>query len=321
MAPSRILLTGASGCIGHYLAEALIAQTNCELLLLVRDPAKLQLDCQARPGIRVLQGDLREIERWAPTLATVEVAILAATAWGGEVAFEINVTQTLRLLALLDPAVCQQVFYFSTASLLDYHHRLLPETARWGTEYIRSKYACHQRLSESPWADRITVLFPTLVFGGDARKPRSYLTAGVADAAPWVALARWLRVEGSFHFIHARDIAQIVCQLLAQPPAAPGPRELVLGTPAVTANEAIATFCRYLGKRIYLRLPLPGWLIRLLVAVLPVQLSPWDRFCLRRRHFSHRNPTDPSHFGLRPYCPTLFEALRLSGVPTQAPGR
>ena len=61
----RILVTGASGCIGHYLSEALIQETEHELYLLVRNPNKLQLDTQSRPGITVLQGDMGQIGQFA----------------------------------------------------------------------------------------------------------------------------------------------------------------------------------------------------------------------------------------------------------------
>ena len=53
MTPKRILVTGASGCIGHYITEALIKQTDHQLYLLVRNPDKLKLNTQSRPEITV----------------------------------------------------------------------------------------------------------------------------------------------------------------------------------------------------------------------------------------------------------------------------
>ncbi|PHK27313.1 epimerase, partial [Nostoc linckia z15] len=115
MSQKRILVTGASGCVGHYLIEALIQETDYELFLLVRNPAKLQLDTQARPGINVLQGDMQNISKFADLLSTIDIAVLTATAWGGEQTFDINVNKTIELMKLLDPNKCQQVIYFSTA--------------------------------------------------------------------------------------------------------------------------------------------------------------------------------------------------------------
>src|SRR4028119_2044544 len=107
MTPKRIFVTGASGCIGHYITEALIQETDHELYLLVRNPAKLGFDYEARPGITIIKADLREIERFDKLLKTMDVAILAATAWGGPgEAFDINVVKTIRLMDLLNPSVC-----------------------------------------------------------------------------------------------------------------------------------------------------------------------------------------------------------------------
>ncbi|NJK53172.1 MAG: NAD(P)-dependent oxidoreductase, partial [Leptolyngbyaceae cyanobacterium SU_3_3] len=51
MTSKRIFVTGASGCIGHYIAETLIQETEHELFLMVRNPDKLKFDVHARPGV------------------------------------------------------------------------------------------------------------------------------------------------------------------------------------------------------------------------------------------------------------------------------
>jgi nucleoside-diphosphate-sugar epimerase len=119
MTKKRILVTGASGCIGHYISEALIQNTNHELYLLVRNPNKLQVDTTVRPGITILQGDMQEIGKFSNLLKTIDIAVLTATSWGGEGIFDINVFKTLELMSLLNPEKCEQVIYFSTASVLN----------------------------------------------------------------------------------------------------------------------------------------------------------------------------------------------------------
>jgi nucleoside-diphosphate-sugar epimerase len=215
----RIFVTGASGCIGHYIAEALIQETEHELFLLVRNPNKLQFNYQLRSGVNILQGDLQQIEKFSKLLEKIDVAILAATAWGGaEEAYEINIVKTLTLLKLLDPRICEQVIYFSTASILDRQNQLLHEAEQLGTDYIRTKYQCFSQLSQLPIGDRITALFPTLVFGGDKNKPLSHLSSGWTEVVKWIDLIRWLKTDGSFHFIHAQDIAKVACYLVENPP-------------------------------------------------------------------------------------------------------
>jgi len=310
----RILVTGASGCIGHYITEALIQETNHELYLLVRNPNKLQLNTQSRPGITVLQGDMREIRQFTKLLKTMDSAVLAATAWGGADVFDINVFRTHELLNLLSPDVCQQVIYFSTASVLDGNNQLLKEAGEIGTDYIRSKYNCLSQLSELAIAPKITTLFPTLVVGGDAQKPYSHLTTGLPEVVKWVELIRFFKVDGSFHFIHGRDIAQVVQYLIDHPPASKDSRSFVLGQNRLTVNQAIAEICDYLNKKIYFRIPLSLTLANLLIVLFRIQMAAWDRFCLRYRHFTYENPVNPASLGLPNYCATLSDVLKINGI-------
>jgi len=324
MNPKRIFLTGASGCIGHYIAEALIQETDHELYLLVRNPEKLGFDYEARPGITILQGDLRHIERFGNLLKTMDAAILAATAWGGsQEAFDVNVIKTIRLMELLDPTVLGQVIYFSTASVLNRENQLLKEAGQLGTEYIRSKYDCLGRLSKLAIAPKITTLFPTLVLGGDANKPYSHLSSGITDVVKWVDVIRWFKADGSFHFIHARDIAQVVRYLIDHPlthnlteeaNAVPSNR-LVLGNQPLTVNQAVEEVCAYLGKKIYFRVPLSLWLANFFIVLFRIQMAAWDRFCLNYRHFTYQNPVNPGTFGLPTYCATFTDVLKISGIP------
>lgn len=317
-------MTGASGCIGHYIAEALIQETEHDLFFLVRNPSKLKFDYEARPGITILQADLRQIDRFGDLLQTMDVAILAATAWGGQQeTFDVNVVKTIRLMELLNPKVCQQVLYFSTASVLDRNNQPLREAAQLGTDYIRSKYDCLARLSKLAIAPKITTLFPTLVLGGDGNKPYSHISSGIADVVKWVDIIRWLKADGSFHFIHGQDIAQVVQYLVDHPlkselnPEANGmsSHRLVLGNQVYTVNQAVEEVCAYFGKKIYFRLPLTLWLANFLIVLFRIQMEAWDRFSINYRHFTYQNPVNPGTLGLTTYCPTFTDILKISGIP------
>lgn len=323
MTPKRILITGASGCIGHYITEALLQETEYELYLLVRNPEKLGFVIKDHPGTRVLQANLREIECLGDLLKTINVAILVATAWGGRAeTFEINVTKTIRLMELLDPNVCEQIIYFSTASILNRDHQLLQQAGKLGTDYIRSKYDCLKQLSKLAIAPKVTTLFPTLVVGGDEDKPYSHLSSGIADVVKWVNLIRCFKADGSFHFIHARDIAQIVLYLVNHPQAedlsvetsAASAKRLVLGNEPVSVNQVIEEICTYLGKKIYFRLPLYIWLANLFIVLFRIEMSAWDRFSLNYRHFTYQNTINPRTFGLDSNCTTITDVLKISGI-------
>lgn len=311
-------MTGASGCIGHYVVEALIQETNHELFLLVRNPDKLKINYNARPGITILQGDLREIEQYGDFLKTINTAILIATAWGGaQEVYDINVLKTIRLMNLLDPDVCEQVIYFSTASILDRNNELLREAGEIGSDYIRSKYLCYRQLSKLAISPQITTVFPTLLLGGDANKPQSHISSGIPQVARWMGLARFFRADGSFHFIHGKDIAQIVRFLVDNPPAPGQSRNLVMGNQNVTVDQAIEETCAYLGKRIYFRIPLTLGLANLFIALFQIKMAAWDRFSMQYRHFTHRHVVSPATFNLPTYCATFTDILKLSGIKRQ----
>ncbi len=308
----RLFITGISGCIGHYLADLLIAQTDYELFLLVRNPAKLQFDPQARPGIHLLIGDMDHLEPYQDLLKTIDVAVLIATSWGDpEETYRTNVTQTLALLNSLDSDRCEQVIYFSTASILNRQGQALPEAGELGTDYIRTKYLCHQALKDLALYPKITTVYPTFVFGGETHKPYSHLSGGLGDILRWLNLIRWFTADGSFHFIHGRDIAQVVTYLIAHPLSPTQYRDVVLGNATLTVQETITQICRYFHKTIYFQIPLSVTLANFFIKAFRLQLAPWDRFCMEYRHFTYANPVNPATLGLTPYCATIAELLKV----------
>ncbi|MBD2410110.1 epimerase [Nostoc calcicola FACHB-389] len=312
MSQKRILVTGASGCIGHYLTEALIQETDYEVFLLVRNPSKLQVDTQVRPGINVLQGDMQNISQFADLLSTIDTAVLTATAWGGEQTFDINVNKTIELMKLLDPDKCQQVIYFSTASVLDNHNQPLKEAGEIGTDYIRSKYECLHQKEKLEIAPKITTVFPTIVLGGDTNKPYSAVSSGIREVTKYINLIRFLDADGSFHFIHGRDIATVVRHLIDCPPENNQSRRFVLGQAKLTANQAIEEVCAYLSKKIYFRIPVSITLANLIIVLFRIRMAAWDRFCMNYRHFTYENAINPSSFGLSNYCATMTDVLKTS---------
>ena len=311
----RIFITGSSGCIGHYMAEALIQETNHELYFLVRNPHKLQFNYQSRPNVHLMIGDLQNIEKFSDFLKTVNVAILAATSWGGiNESFEINVTKTLGLMKLLDPDICEQIIYFSTASILDKNNQPLPEAGRLGTNYIRTKYQCYTQLYKLPIYNKVTTVFPTLVFGGEPNKPYSHLSGGIKDVIKWVDLIRWFKADGSFHYIHARDIAQVIRHLVENNPTEADSRDFVLGNKKVTVNEAIKEICNYLNKKIYFQITLYIILVNFFIKAFRLRMEDWDYFSINYRHFTYKDTVTPASFNLENYCTTIEDVMQLSGV-------
>ena len=324
--PARILITGASGCVGQYTTAWLLENSDAELLLWLRDPDKLTAVSADHPRIKLLVGDLREADRFASELASVQRVIHTATAWGDpERAQQVNVVAVKRMLSLLNPGLIEQITYFSTASILDRHLQPLTEALAYGTEYIQTKAQCLKDLEEHPLAEKIVAVFPTLVFGGrvdgSSSFPTSYLTEGLAEASKWLWLARFLRADASFHFIHAADIAAICGHLATHPhqrnsePGQGAVRRIVMGQNAISVNEAVASLCRWRGIRRTPGIPLWPWLIETLIRVLPIEVNAWDRFSIRQRHFIHQPVTQPERFGDKSHAADLEAVLQDSGLP------
>ena len=325
-APARILITGASGCVGQHIAAQLYRETDAELLLWLRDPSKLTAVPAVDPRITLLVGDLRDVEPHRQAIATANRIIHTATAWGDpERAHQVNVVAVKQMLAATDATRLEQVIYFSTASILNRQLQLLPEAMAYGTEYIQTKAQCLEQLEQHPLASRIVAVFPTLVFGGrvdgGGAFPTSYLTAGLKEGVRWLWLAKWLRTDATFHYIHAADIAR-VCVHLATTPHTANPeagqgsvRRLVLGQPAVSVNDTVRRLCRWRRSWVpAVGLDLSGWLIEGLIKLLRIEVNAWDRFSIRQRHFVHEPISPPERFGLVSHAPSLeavFEDARL----------
>ena len=320
-----ILITGASGCVGQYIANWLIENSSSKLFLWVRDPNKITSINLNNPRIRILVGDLRQPNKFKKELAEVNKVIHTATAWGDpKRAKEVNIVAVKNLLNLLNPSKIKQIIYFSTASVLDRNLNLLPEAFTYGTEYIQTKAQCLKELESHRLSTKIIAVFPTLVFGGrldgKSKFPTSYLTEGLREAFKWLWLARWIKLFSRFHFIHAADIAYI-CGYLAtshieaeQLNSTNKIKRLVLGQPYTSIDITIQTLLEWKGMRRVPQIPLWTWLIEVLTKILPIQITNWDRFSVRQRHFIHEPITCPETFGGKSYAKTLNQVLHNSGL-------
>ena len=291
----NVFITGAGGCVGHYLFDLLVNNPDYQLILLVRSPQKLKFNPAIFSNVRIIHDELKNIKEYDNLLREVDYLIHVAAGWGET---EANYNYTIDLFNLLDPNRVKKVICFSTASILGENNKVFDKVDEIGTSYVRGKYLCYKKLPELKIYDRIITLFPTWVLGGDDKHPYSHASMGIKQATKWLWLLRFLSTDVSFHFIHAYDIAQMVNYLLGNDVRQ---KEFVLGNPLITADQFIKEMCACFSKNIYFRIRISPDLVSL---VLRKRLSAWDKYCLGKKHFEY-DVVSPQNFGLKSQYSTV----------------
>lgn len=301
----HVFVTGATGCVGHYVVERLLERPDVMLHLLVRDPARMRLALK-HERVTLIPGDMLEIDRQAERLSEMDAVVHLATAWGDPVAYDINVAATHAMFRHALSGRCRRVLYFSTASILGSDNLPLTAADRLGTDYIRSKYLAYQGLADLPRREAVVTMFPTLIFGGGPEHPVSHLSRGLEQVLRYLWLLRYFRLDGSLHFIHADDIARMVAHLIDAPaPAA----DLVLGNAPTTVDEVLDALCEVYAlprERTLDLAPVAAAVARLAGK----RMTDWDRFCLEQRHFRYQ-AVNPRALGLAPGIETLHDVVAL----------
>ena len=160
-----------------------------------------------------------------------------------------------------------------------------------------------------------------MVFGGTLNKtskyPVSYLTSGLKEVNRWLWLARFLKLNSKFHFIHANDIAQICGFLIKnhKEDNYKGFKKFVLGQNFISIDDAINILLKRNGMNRYFSIPLTKTIMKILLRVLPIQMTPWDSFSIKKYDFNHVPITNPEKFNLKSYARSLQDVLRLAKLP------
>ncbi len=298
----HVFITGASGCVGHYLINECLKHPHLHIHVLVRYPEKLKFSEDDFKRITVHVGDFKQIETFENVIKKMNYLIHSVTEWWGEEQTHlVNVTKTKEFFLMTNPDICEQIVYFSTASVLGRGNKVVEEAKTRGSSYIRSKYNAYHMIQSLPIKEKITVVFPTMVFGGNAKYPQSHITKGIKLVPNYLKYLKYIYVDGAFHFIHASDIATLAVFFMLNPKSK---KEYVLGNPAMSVEDVIKTLCHVFNKRIFFNVLIKGWFIDVLIKVFRVKIGPWEKYCMDNPYMVF-DAVNPKTFGLKGEFETL----------------
>lgn len=301
MTTHHVFVTGAAGCVGHYVLRELLKNPDIHIHALVRFPKNVMI---SDPRITLYEGNLEELAPHQDVLSTVSYIVHIATTWIGEEACrKVNIESAHVLLSYTNPHVFKKMLYFSTASILGQDNKPIEEAGKFGTTYIRTKHEAFFKLKNSAYADKIVTVFPTLVIGGDKTFPKSHITEGLVPNSKYLNALKFFDCDGAFHFLHAQDIATVSLHLMFH---SEGGKDYVLGQPKVTFREAIDTLCVAFGKsKAPFRFLLTPKRVFRICKWLRIYIGPWERYCIEHPQMVYTT-VNPQTFGL----PTAFPAFR-----------
>ncbi len=145
------------------------------------------------------------------------------------------------------PASLEQIIHFSSVNVL--FPRLTP--------YGETKLQGEMLWAASPFADRVTVLRPALIYGPGDRQNIGRLTR-LVDRFPVVPVP----AGGGMRPVFLRDVVDLVVGLIGQPACA-GQTIVVSGVEQTNFRDLVQRLATLLGRR-RVCLPLPDWLLAFL---------------------------------------------------------
>lgn len=204
---NTVLVTGATGLIGRYVVEELLAAGR-PVRVLARVPERVEN--AARRAIEVVKGDLVETRALVRAVRGVDTVLhlaACARAWSrnpGEFA-AVNVHAVNRLLDAAAGAGVRRVVHVSTVLTLP---ELRPVTARAETPYLETKLA-GERLVDAYAAagGDAVVVHPTRVYGPGPLNDANGVTRLVAMYLGSPLVCRLDDGDVLANYVHAADVA------------------------------------------------------------------------------------------------------------------
>lgn len=211
-------MTGAAGCVGHYLVR--------ELVSMGYEVTAADLPGSDIPGgdhVRVMAADLtlqgapeRAVEGCD---AVVHAAAIVDIGSDWDVLAPVNVDLTKNLYRAARSAGASHFVFFSTGSAYGPSDRPLDEDAPLlaANDYVRTKIAAEEWLRGQEGGPAVNIIRPSLIFG-----PRGKVLAGALATVPYLVRLfsdRMVPLTGGprCNWVHAEDVARAAAFLVKNP--------------------------------------------------------------------------------------------------------
>jgi len=266
----RVALTGGTGYVGSFTAQALLDAGHTPRLL-VRDAPKLTGKLSAlgvdTDGLDVVVGDMTDCGAVDTLVAGCDAAIHAAASVAvlnradAERAFDINVTGTRNVLDAALAAGCDPVVHVSSVAVFGHTGPAVittdhPLSTGGDNPYGRSKAVADQYARDLQHAGRpIVIVYPGGVTGPAAGDSYGEVADGFVSMLKTSCL---VTNAGGIGVIDVRDLASLLVATIAP---GQGPRRYTAGGRLVTLPELGGIIRRLTGRRFPV-LPIPGAVLR-----------------------------------------------------------
>jgi Nucleoside-diphosphate-sugar epimerases len=208
----RVLLTGASGLLGHNIIDVLL-ERNLEINAIVRRPEKL---CLHNKKLKVFKGDFMNLTHLLQAAKNCDSIIHVASETDMSLDYagfeKVNVRGSEVLLKVANKLSINNIVYISTANTIGYGTLQKKSTELDPIQYpfSESYYAQTKALAEKLFVDEakrnpdkhIVILNPGFMLGAFDTKPSSGALVLAAYKKPLM-----FAPKGGKCFIHVRDVA------------------------------------------------------------------------------------------------------------------
>ncbi|MEM8613051.1 MAG: SDR family NAD(P)-dependent oxidoreductase [Cyanobacteria bacterium P01_H01_bin.105] len=236
----KAFVTGSTGLLGSNLTRLLLSQ-GFEVIALTRELTKANKVLEEHPSLKVIQGDLQEVEDFAPYLKGCNVVFHTASYFRESFDYgdhwkqlkAINVDATIQLLEAADKAGVSKVIYVSSACgcvgiirggapsnestpFQEFNHK---------NPYFKSKLMAEEAISNFLKSHKLPVvlILPAGMMGPNDAAPTEmgrFVLNFIKGKAPVIP-------SGGFPIVDARDVA--MAMLSAVYSGQPNERYLVTG--------------------------------------------------------------------------------------------